>query len=189
MSSFRWQDVCVYIISMASSREQRAAVQRQLRSEGIPHARVWPGVVLDHNEDRSHNLLRKLADLCIVPRSYSEEPVRAEMRGTIGSSVAHLSLLYHAHRHDECDWVMVLADDVRRLRTGHQARQYALAPVAARRGRFASQLVELFSEETLKGSALPAEVSLNLVLEHMKNLVLKHNKSINIGVYIYIDIY
>ena len=131
MSSFRWQDVCVYIISMASSREQRAAVQRQLRSEGIPHARVWPGVVLDHNEDRSHNLLRKLADLCIVPRSYSEEPVRAEMRGTIGSSVAHLSLLYHAHRHDECNWVMVLADDVRALSL------LAPAPTSARKNIFA----------------------------------------------------
>ena len=112
-TAFRWQDVCIYIISMASSREQRASVQRQLRSEGLPHARVWPGVVVDHNEERSHNLLRKLADLCIVPRSYAEEAVLPEMRGTIGSSVAHLSLLYHVHRHDDCGWVMVLADDVR----------------------------------------------------------------------------
>ena len=111
--AFRWADVCVYTISMAQSRDQRAAVQRQLHREGLPRSRIWPGVVLDKNAAHSRNILHKLADLCIVPRTYADEPVHPELRGTIGSTVAHLSLWHHVHRHDSCHWVMVLADDVR----------------------------------------------------------------------------
>ncbi|KAL1526790.1 hypothetical protein AB1Y20_015486 [Prymnesium parvum] len=110
--SFAWRDVCIYVISMASSHEQRAAVQRQLRREGLHRARVWPGVVLDADARQAHEVLRRLSSVCVIPPELAESPVLPELRGTVGSMAAHLSLLYHAHRYDSCDWVMVLADDV-----------------------------------------------------------------------------
>ena len=101
----------MYIISMASSYAQRAAVQKQLRAAGIRRSRIWPGVVLDSPE-QGRSLLHGLADLCVVPRAYAEEHVLPELRGTVGSTLAHLSLLHHASRRDSCPWVVVLADDV-----------------------------------------------------------------------------
>lgn len=109
---FSWQDVCIYVISMASSHEQRSSVQRQLRHEELPCARVWPGVVLGNDTKRSRSILLKLADLCIVPHDYAEGLVQPELKGTVGSTIAHLSLMHHVHRHESCNWLMVLADDV-----------------------------------------------------------------------------
>ena len=59
---FSWPDACVYVISMAHSHDQRAAVQRQLLAHGIQKARVWPGVVLG---DNALSVLHELAARCM----------------------------------------------------------------------------------------------------------------------------
>lgn len=105
---------CIFILSMPHASEQRAAVQKQLRAHGLPNARVWPGVVLGN---QSSATLDTLANRCIVPRGYASQALAPSLLGTVGSTIAHLSLLHHAHQHAYgCSWVMVLADDVVLLR-------------------------------------------------------------------------
>ena len=113
MPVFRWDDVCVRIISMPSSRAARESVLAQLEAQRIGRASVAPGIVLTPRTIDA--VVSEAARSCSVPHGYAASNATARWLGTVGSSLAHLNLLRSEADHLEgrsCSWLMVVADDV-----------------------------------------------------------------------------
>ena len=113
--AFSWDTTCIYVISMPHSAAQRVAMRRQLAAQGLSSSlRFWPGLRLNATNERG--TLEEAAAACVVPAEYAaplEQEPTGRLRGIVGSTLAHLLLLRHAHLHDaSCRHVVVLADDV-----------------------------------------------------------------------------